>query len=108
MPTRLRDGRVLHAARNRDDALRPDLMLWDKIVDKFMSNALFSGLVDQQRADMAGCYDFVFERWPLVKEFTGREVAEHDPVIRILLVPRRTEGPDEGRSDQRSGPTPRS
>jgi hypothetical protein len=38
--------------------------------------------------EMAGCYDFLFERWPVVREFTGHEVAEHDPVIRILYVPR--------------------
>ena len=77
MPTRLRDGRVLHAARNRDDALRPELMLWDKIVDKFMSNALFSGLVDQQRADemvraverLDACKD--------VRDFSARYLAHH-------------------------------
>ena len=42
---------MLQATRKRDDTLRPDLMPWDKIVDRFMSNALFSELVDQQQAD---------------------------------------------------------
>jgi 4-amino-4-deoxy-L-arabinose transferase-like glycosyltransferase len=38
--------------------------------------------------EMAQCYDFIFERWPAIREFTGHEVAEHDPVIRVLYVPR--------------------
>jgi 2-methylcitrate dehydratase PrpD len=49
----LKDGRVLHAVRNRDDALRPDLMPWEKIVDKFEYNAVFSGLVDEAGAQQS-------------------------------------------------------
>jgi len=46
----LKDGRVLHAVRNRDHALRPDLMPWEKIVEKFTYNAVLSGLVDEAGA----------------------------------------------------------
>ena len=38
--------------------------------------------------EMARCYGFLFERWPLLREFRGHEVAEHDPVIRVMEVPR--------------------
>ncbi len=47
----LTDGRALHAVRYRDDALRPDLMPWEKIVEKFKTNAVFSGLVDEAEAE---------------------------------------------------------
>lgn len=38
--------------------------------------------------EMARCYEFVFKSWPLVREFRGREVGYHDPVVRVLYVPR--------------------
>ncbi len=46
----LKDGQAFHAVRTRDDALHPDLMPWEKIVEKFTYNAVFSGLVDEAGA----------------------------------------------------------
>lgn len=48
---RLRDGKTYQATGVRDDALRPDLMPWDKIVEKFKENARFSGWLTEEQTN---------------------------------------------------------
>jgi len=47
----LKDGRKLEAWRERDEVLHPDANSYDKLVEKFKYNVVFSGLVDEEQAD---------------------------------------------------------
>jgi 2-methylcitrate dehydratase PrpD len=47
----LKDGRELEAWRERDEVLHPDANPYDKLVQKFKYNVVFSGLVDDEQAE---------------------------------------------------------
>ena len=75
----LQDGRKLHAVRVRDDALRPDLMPWEKIVEKFKANAVFSGLVDEKGAERIVHAVEQLDRCDDVREFVAQNLVFKQP-----------------------------